>query len=236
MDDLARRYGLDPLPESVARLTELVARQDSPLEEIAELVRGDKALTVRLLRAANPHASKPEEYEITTVGQALMRNGLRGFFILAMGDPIMRAVGKTCRTMLGMEKVALTNINQVSPPAGEHLLSEVRFEGRAAGTVHLRLADRAGRLVASKLLGVDPNHADERDVFDALGEMVNIVAGNFRSNLCDANLPCTLSAPVVSRTASFSILTVPGGCSERMAFVMAGFDLFVDLSVNPWNA
>lgn len=236
-DDLAKRYGLEPVSPSVARLTQLVARQNAPLEDLAQIVRDDRALTVRLLRAANPNASKPEEYVITTVAQALWRNGLRSFFLLAMGDPIVKAVGKTFRTMLGMDKVAMVNVNSIPPLTGEHVMAEVEFSGQAHGAVHLRMTAETARAIALLLMGLGGSNSPltASEVDDAIGELVNIVAGNFHSNLRDAGLDCRLRPPKISRTFDFRIRAVPGGCSERMPFVMPGITLFVDLSVNPWN-
>lgn len=232
-----RRYGLEPIPESVKRLTELVAKQDEGMDEIAEIVRSDKALTARLLRAANPRASRPEDYDITTVHDALMRNGLRAFFILAMGDPITRAVGKTLRHMLGVEKVGMVNPNSVPGLDGDHLIGEVEFKGQACGAVHLRMTMDTARFIAGRLLNVEDlaELKDQQEVMDALGEMVNIVCGNFHSNLRDAGFDCKLCPPRISQTDQFRIRSVPGGCSERMAFVTPELSFFVDLSVNPWG-
>ena len=235
--DVIRRFGLETISPSVARLTQLVAKQDANLDEIAAIVQSDKALTARLLRAANPEATKPEEYDITTVQQALARNGLRAFFLLAMGDPIVRAVGKTFRTMMGVDKVEVVNTNSVSVLADEHVLGEVEFAGQARGTVHLRMADETAGLIAARLLGLDSpaSLGGSSEVHDAIGELLNIVAGNFHSNLRDAGLGCRLSPPKITRATDFHLRVVRGGCSERMAFVMPRLMVFVDLSVNPWN-
>jgi hypothetical protein len=53
-DDLSQRYGLEPVPENVARPTKLVARQQAEFEEIGKLIAKDTALTARFFRYANP--------------------------------------------------------------------------------------------------------------------------------------------------------------------------------------
>ena len=63
-NEVAARYGLEPVPESVIRLTQLVAEQDADLDKIAKVIEQDKALTARLLRAANPRADDEEDYGI----------------------------------------------------------------------------------------------------------------------------------------------------------------------------
>jgi CheY-specific phosphatase CheX len=237
VDDVVKNYGLEPISPSVGQLTQLVAKQNAPLDELAQIVRDDRALTARLLRAANPAATKPEEYTITTVNQALMRNGLRSFFLLAMGDPIVRAVGKTCRTMLGMDKVAMVNVKSVEPLQGEHVLGEVEFDGQAHGAVHFRMSMRGARFMAGRLLGIEnpAEMLESATIDDVVGELANITAGNLHSNLRDAGLDVKLCPPKISRTSDFRARCVPGGCTERMTFVMPSLTLFVDLSVNPWN-
>ena len=48
--DLARRYGFAPKLESASRLTQLVARQDSDVDEIVKVINKDPALRDLLLR------------------------------------------------------------------------------------------------------------------------------------------------------------------------------------------
>jgi hypothetical protein len=77
--------------------------------------------------------------------------------------------------------------------------------------------------------------ADPKIANDVLGEMCNMVVGNFKSNLCDAGLDCKLSSPKISRTKEFKLQCIKGGSSERFAFRAHELELFADLSVNPWG-
>src|SRR5258708_5175458 len=91
-DDFTKRYGLEPVPESVIHLTKLVAQQDADIEEIGKLIVKDPRITARLLRFANPRAESQHDYDITTVDEALMRTGMAPVILLAMLDPLTRAV------------------------------------------------------------------------------------------------------------------------------------------------
>jgi CheY-specific phosphatase CheX len=71
--------------------------------------------------------------------------------------------------------------------------------------------------------------------YDVIGELCNIISGNFKSKLCDAGLNCKLSPPRIARTAKFKLRVVYGGISERHAFHAKELDFFIDLSVNPWS-
>ena len=233
-EDAVKRFGLESLPESVVRLTGLVARQDAVTGDIAALIAKDKSITARLLRYANPRADSEQDYGITTVEDALLRTGMAPVFLLALLDPLTRAVVKAFEMF--QTPVTLARLDSLTPFVEEHVLGVVEFSGKAAGVVHIRLAPRAAQQIAAAILGVNTEDlTDLTEINDVIGELVNIVAGNLKSNLCDSGIPCKLTAPQVSRTDNFLKLTVPGGVSDRLGF--AGHDLhtFVDVSVNPWN-
>lgn len=223
------------MPESVARLTDLVSQQESDVDLIAKVVNKDKGLTARLLRAANPGAMTEEAYEITTVDEALMRIGIGCVLLLAMGAPLSHALIKTFQTMLGM-KLETVNPNTATPFLDEHVLGTIGFSGKAEGKVYLRLSKEGARLIASQILGLTLEElTNNADVTDAVGELLNIITGNFKSNLCDAGLDCRLHTPSVTHTDDFSVRTLVGGGSERMAFRSPQMLVYVDVTVNPWG-
>jgi chemotaxis protein CheX len=233
--ELAKQYRLDPIPESVAQLTDLVARQESDLDMVAKIISKDPALTARLIRAANPRAKSEEDYDITTVDDALMRIGIGCVLLLAMGSPLSLALVKTFQTMLGM-KLETVNPRTATPFSSQHVIGTIGFSGKAEGHVYLRLSLEGARHIASRVLGMSLEElTNEADVTDAVGELLNIITGNFKSNLCDAGLDCRLHTPSVTRTEDFSVRSQPGGGSERMAFRSAEMLVYVDVTVNPWG-
>jgi len=231
--DLALRYGLQSPPESVMRLTRLVAQQDAPLDEIARVIEMDKTLALRLLRAAYPRLPD-DELADTTVDEALMRTGLGGAVLLAMGAPLGVALVKTFSTMLGL-KLESKNVKTIPPLTGEHVACTIGFSGKAEGQVFLRMDLDSAARIAGNVLGLPPQDMSPIEVNDAMGELLNIITGNFKSNLCDAGLDCRLAPPRVNRTKDFKVETVLGGGLERMAFQAPQIVLFVDLTVNPWQ-
>jgi len=233
--ELSRRYGFAPKPESASRLTQLVARQDSDLDEITKVIDKDPSLRKRLLRVANPDAENEAEYAVETVEDALMRNGMGCVLVLAMSTPLALALAKSFQTMLSLK---LEDIDRFAaePLAGEPLLGTIGFSGRIEGRVFLRMNRDSARAVAAGILGIsieELTNADE--IRDAAGELLNIMTGNFKSNLCDAGLECRLQPPEVRFSSDLEIPAVPGGGLERMAFRAGKIQLFVDVTANPWN-
>jgi chemotaxis protein CheX len=234
--ELIERYGFAPAAESVSRLTQLVARQDADLEDVAKLISKDPALRARLLRVANPDAASALDYVIDGVEDALMRNGIGCALLLAMGTPLAQALVKTFQTMLS-KKLDTIDLAAASPLEGEHFLGTIGFTGKAVGRVYFRMSTDSARQIAATILGLDPKTlTDVSEIKDAIGEVLNIMTGNFKSNLCDAGLDCRLETPEVKRTDDRTTPTIRGGGLERMAFGSGSIFLFVDVTVNPWNS
>ena len=235
IEAVVRRFGLEPIPESVMRLTSLIARQNADLEAIARVIKQDPMLTARLLRLTQRPGKSEQPPDESAVETALMRSGLGLVFLLAMGDLLMRALIKTFNVMLAIQ-FELINPRTVAPIDEEHMLCEIGFWGKAVGQIQLRLTEKTGRILAARMLGVTPeslSSSGEKD--DAVNELGNMVAGNFLSNLADAGLSCKMTVPKVYRSSEFAIRSVPRGICERMAFRSPEAKLFLDISVNPWN-
>lgn len=231
---LSRKYGIEPLPESVVQLTRLVARREACAEEIAKIVQRDPAISRRLLQFANPKAMNEAEFVITEVGDALMRTGMSPVILLAMVDPLIRAVIKAFE----MTKTHLVHepLTHWHPFQSAHALGIVGFSGNATGVVHIRIESAVAHRLAATIIDVDPKDlTDPAEIDDVIGELVNIVAGNLKSNLCDAGIPCTLTPPKVERAPDCRMITIPGGVSERLGFLGPDFQVLVDVSVNPWS-
>jgi CheY-specific phosphatase CheX len=219
--------------ESVLRLTRIVSHQDADLEEVAKIIAEDELLTARLLRAANPGAFDIDEYIITTVEAALMRGGIGCAFLVAMTDPLFSAVERTFRVMVG-EELEDVAPGTLSPLEFEHVVAEVDFEGKASGCVKLRIAPSC----AAKVTGVflQETVQDAALVDDFIGELTEIVAGNFQFNLCAAGLTCALGPPRIFHTERYALHSGEFSLAERTAFRGENIKVFVDVLIDPWSA
>ncbi len=88
------------------------------------------------------------------------------------------------------------------PPAPE-FTAIVGLAGHLCGVLSLRCDAKSANLMASKMLGVDPKQADEH-MWDALGEVCNMIAGNFKNKLTGMGEGCMLSVPTVITGADYS--------------------------------
>jgi CheY-specific phosphatase CheX len=223
------------VPEGVSRLTQLVARQDSSVDEIVSVIERDPALSARLLRVANPRAADESEYTVTTVNEALMRRGIGCALLLAMGTPLSLALIKTFQTMLSL-KLEPVDAHLLDSLDGAHMRCSIGFAGKVTGHVHLHMSSDSAKFIAAGILGLKPEEVINRDeIHDAAGELLNIMTGNFKSNLCDAGLDCKLQPPQVGMTQDFDTPVEPGGGLERLTFRAGPIQIFVAVTANPWS-
>lgn len=93
-------------------------------------------------------------------------------------------------------------------PRGTHatLAGVVQISGEWDGAVALQVSVPFARQAAVAMLGIELDAVNTADQRDALGELANIVGGNFKALLPE---PCRLSLPVVIEGADYE-LRLPG--------------------------
>ncbi len=80
-------YDLEPLPQSVARLTALFANDDWSLQDITKTIELDPALTAKLLKLANSSLSGASQ-AVTSVETAVVRMGPGMVLSLAIASAV----------------------------------------------------------------------------------------------------------------------------------------------------
>jgi len=84
--------------------------------------------------------------------------------------------------------------------AQEFVLGKVTISGTWQGAVTLGCSSGLARRAAAAMFGKEPNEADAGEIRDALGELTNMVGGNFKTLLKG---DCKLSVPNVLDTVPF---------------------------------
>ena len=77
-----------------------------------------------------------------------------------------------------------------------NVTSMVGMAGKLCGLLSLRCDGKSATLMASKMLGVEPDKVGG-EISDALGEICNTVAGNFKNKIPGLGDGCMLSPPTV---------------------------------------
>jgi len=93
----------------------------------------------------------------------------------------------------------------------------VGLAGALCGILTFSCSRKAARELAKCMLG--PEIADsEEQVSDALGEICNMIAGNFKNKLSSADGACMLSVPTVIKGEEYSFRSLADG--ENLEIVM----------------
>jgi len=79
---------------------------------------------------------------------------------------------------------------------GLDITAMVGLAGRLCGVLTIRCSSQTGIKMASKMLGVEREKAIP-DLWDALGEVCNMIAGNFKNKIPGLGDGCMLSVPTV---------------------------------------
>jgi len=98
-------------------------------------------------------------------------------------------------TMLGSD---VHESDDVYQPTRNQVTATIFFAGAWKGAVVLECSEAQGRLFASRLMQVPELSEMSDDVRDAMGELVNIVAGNLKSVLphgVSLSIPSVLEGP-----------------------------------------
>jgi chemotaxis protein CheX len=101
--------------------------------------------------------------------------------------------GKVWRMVLGS---GLSPVECVAPPleTSDLLLASVTISGAWKGILTLGCSTEVARRAAATMFGKPAESADSSDIQDALGELTNMVGGNFKTTLKG---DCRLSVPKI---------------------------------------
>ena len=228
IDALLKKYQLAPLPGNVQRLGKLIQGGfDKNADEIAAVIKADESLTARVIQVASRGKQRAVEMEIE---QAVMRVGVGAITLVVMSELLVQAVTKTFSTMLSAE----LQIREDLLVPDNLVVGRIDFSGKANGRVYLRIPCSAADWMVTKFLGKDAAPDPGEILADVVGEVLNIVGGNFKSNICDAGLLCTLSVPTVEVMANCDRVPVTEDQNHQtIFFYVDGVPIFLDLVIMP---
>jgi chemotaxis protein CheX len=85
--------------------------------------------------------------------------------------------------------------------------------------------------MASRMLGIDPKDTNEQ-MWDAIGEISNMIAGNFKNKLTGVADHCMLSVPTVITGGDYSMHSLADAGSIETKFLFEGSPICVTLEIH----
>ncbi len=172
------------------------------------------------------------------------------FSIEALEEMIISSVDKVFSTMLstpiefGYSKsgtvVTVEKDDQPESKGKLMVVSMVGFIGVANGVVYIYMDEDLARDVTCDFLGMEDYEFAEFDatekmetINDALGELANMIVGNFKNMWCDEGYQCKLTIPSIVRGRNFSVETTSSVLRRGYYFNINNSILVADLIVKP---
>jgi len=119
-----------------------------------------------------------------------------------------------------------------APETGEmDTTAMVGLAGQLCGVLSVRCQRKAASLMTSKMLGVPMDKVDP-EISDALGEICNMVAGNFKNKITGLAEGCMLSPPTVISGSDYVFTSLTDSPGLDVNFLFEGFPLVVTLDIH----
>jgi chemotaxis protein CheX len=116
------------------------------------------------------------------------------------------------------------------PEDGLDITSMVGLAGQLCGILSLRCSAKSAARMASRMLGVEPEKAGQ-EMWDAVGEICNMVAGNFKNKISGMGDGCMLSVPTVITGGDYSVHSMVNE-NLRTVFLFDGNPVVLTLEVH----
>jgi chemotaxis protein CheX len=85
--------------------------------------------------------------------------------------------------------------------------------------------------MASKMLGVEPENIGN-ELADALGEVANMVAGNFKNKVSGLGDGCMLSVPTVVIGADYNVHSLANSHTLELNFLFDNKPILISLTIH----
>jgi len=107
----------------------------------------------------------------------------------------------------------------------------VGLAGSLCGVLSIRCSNQAACTMASKMLGMSAEEVDSESL-DALGEIANMIAGNFKGKLSGVGNHCMLSVPTIIVGSDYSTRSMAVGNTIEAVFDFEEEPVWVTLELH----
>lgn len=115
---------------------------------------------------------------------------------------------------------------------GDRVLGSINLVGKVMGIVTLQVSENLARFMTAEMQGVEPVEIESMDeIKDVIGEVLNMIGGNLKSNLCDAGLTCSLSTPALTSGKDYILETREMTRNEYFTFYYQDHTILVHVGL-----
>jgi len=129
--------------------------------------------------------------------------------------------------MLGCQLAENSTAEQPTP----EVTAMVGLAGMLCGVLSVRCNGKAAALMTSKMLGVELDKIGA-EVSDALGEVCNMVAGNFKNKIAGLAEGCMLSPPTVVTGSNYSLHSLAESPGLEISLLFERMPIVISLAIH----
>ncbi|MDE3153648.1 MAG: chemotaxis protein CheX [Acidobacteriota bacterium] len=141
---------------------------------------------------------------------------------------LTRVTKEVFETMVFAPVEALPPCDTLPPASGPGVIGTISFAGSSSGVVSFAASLESAREIAGGMLGMSPAEVQD-ELPDAVGEITNMIAGSFRTQMADEAGAWTISTPNVTIGSDLSVRHVGAVARTVCPFVFRGHRIFVEL-------
>ena len=141
---------------------------------------------------------------------------------------VLRNASKEVFSM--MAGTQATDPENGDPPVVSEITGMVGLAGGLCGVLTIRCSTKCASRIASQMLGVDITQASDH-ISDAIGEMCNMVAGNFKAKIPGLEDKCMLSVPTVITGPDYELHSFAVGERIELPLILEEEPVWIALEV-----
>jgi chemotaxis protein CheX len=119
---------------------------------------------------------------------------------------------------------------QTDPPVVAEVTGMVGLAGELCGVLSVRCSKSCAAMIASRMLGVPLDEAASH-WSDAVGEICNMVAGNFKAKIDGLQDKCMLSIPTIITGGDYQLYSLAAGDRIELPLLFEGESIWIALEV-----
>ncbi len=147
---------------------------------------------------------------------------------LNIGQEIISGTQDVFSTMLMLEVAAEDVSDQKANVITSNLTSMIGLGGGVRGMLAVHCPAEVAQFITGSFLGMDVEELDE-DVKDAIGEIVNMIAGNLKVSYADAGINVELAIPTSVVGNGFRVSGASGSIRHNISFQLDSGTFWVEL-------
>lgn len=130
-----------------------------------------------------------------------------------------------------MVETHLSRRNDMEEEVTSEFTAMVGLAGSLCGILSLRCSADGANLIASRMLGTAPCEA-QPESWDAVGEVCNMIAGNFKAKLSGIGDQCMLSVPTIITGVDYHMHSLTDGNSVEIVCEFDQYPLWITLELH----